>query len=186
MSIRVAKISDAKKIKEIYDFYVTNTTTSFEIDLPTLEDMSSRIEKTLKKFPYLVYEIDGEVIGYAYATDHIAREAYGYNAVLTVYLKDGYEGKKLGMALYQKLFDILKVQGYCNLYGCISGENISSIKMHEKMGFLQVALFEKSGYKFGRWVDMTWLAKRISDVAVDEITPFSMLDSKKIEEMLKN
>ena len=64
--IRVASPEDAPEILAIYAPYVEKTAITFEYDIPSLPEFRGRIERTLKKYPYLVAEQDGEILGYAY------------------------------------------------------------------------------------------------------------------------
>ena len=90
MIIRTATANDAEAILNIYAYYVENTAITFEYDVPTLEEFTQRIENTLKKYPYLVAEKDGEILGYAYAGVFKDRAAYDWSAETTIYLKDRY------------------------------------------------------------------------------------------------
>jgi len=152
--IRNVKVEDAAQICSIYNYYIQNTTITFEeIDLSETE-MSERIEKISSKFPYLVY-IEGEnIIGYAYATEWRVRAAYKNSVETTVYLKQGHEGKGIGKQLYSELIKQIDKKGFHVIIGGIALPNHASIALHEKLGFVKVAHFKEVGYKFQKWVDV--------------------------------
>ena len=107
MNIRIARLDDAKRLLDIYGYYVTNTAVSFEYDIPSEEDFCGRIENTLKKYPYLVAEEDGKIVGYTYASQFHSRKAYLHGAELSIYVDREYRGKGIGKRLYREIQDIL-------------------------------------------------------------------------------
>ena len=166
--IRSVRIEDAKKLLEIYAPYVRNTAISFEYDVPTVEEFENRIKKITNKYPYLVAEVEGEILGYAYATEFHPRAAYGWCAEMAIYIKQDQRQCGIGRALYEELEIRLTDMGMLNLYACIGyTENEDpyltkdSVKFHEKMGYHLNGHFTKCGYKFGRWYDMVWMEKFI-------------------------
>ena len=112
MNIRLARPSDASTLLAIYAPYVENTAITFEYEVPTIEDFANRIEKTLEKYPYLVAEEDGLILGYAYASTYYARAAYDWAVELSVYVSQDARGKGVGSKLYDKLEDLLEQMGY--------------------------------------------------------------------------
>lgn len=161
--IRIAKVEDAKEILEIYAPYILNTAVSFEQVVPVVEEFENRIADTIDLFPYLVYEQDGEILGYAYAGKHGVRHAFLYSVNVSVYVSENQQGKGIGKILYEKLFEIIKEQGYYTAFSAITAENEKSIAMHKKFGFEQVGYFKNVGYKFDRWLDLVWLQKELND-----------------------
>ena len=115
--LRFATPQDAPGLLEIYAPYVTGTIVSFEYDVPTVEEFARRIQDTTARFPYLVWEEDGALLGYAYAHPYAARPAYQWSAELTVYLRQGAARRGLGSRLYGALFDLLRLQGVRTVYG---------------------------------------------------------------------
>jgi phosphinothricin acetyltransferase len=107
--MRVAQPSDAAAVRAIYAPYVADTAISFELDPPSVEEMARRIEAVRRRYPWLVYELDGEVVGYAYATAHRERAAYGWSADGAVYLSPQAHRRGIGRALYQRLAAILNL-----------------------------------------------------------------------------
>lgn len=166
--VRDAELKDAERILEIYAYYVQNTAISFEYDVPTLSEFQNRMVNTMKKYPYLVIEKDGNIQGYAYAGAFVGRAAYAWSCELTVYLD--YTARKcgLGRTIYEALQNRLSEMGILNLYACIGYPkeddeylNKNSAEFHEHMGFVKVGEFHKCGYKFGRWYNMIWMEKII-------------------------
>lgn len=152
--IREVKLQDAKAITEIYNEYVMHTVATFETE-PLQEDvMCSRIAEISAHFPYFVYEINTEVVGYCYAHTWKEKDAYKYTLETTVYLSPAHTGKGIGKLLMQKLVEECRRQGYHALIACITAGNEASKSLHRGLGFKQVSHFEKVGLKFGRWLDV--------------------------------
>lgn len=168
--IRMATANDAEALLNIYGYYVKNTAISFEYDVPTVEEFRERICKTLKRYPYLVIEKEGQIMGYAYAGPFKERAAYDWSVELTIYLAYDVTGKGLGRMLYEALEKELKARGFLNLYACIGypieeDEYLTknSAQFHAHLGFKTVGEFHKCGYKFGRWYNMIWMEKIINE-----------------------
>ncbi|MBR5288988.1 MAG: N-acetyltransferase [Clostridia bacterium] len=181
VEIAAAKGCDAKAVLSIYAPYILTTPVTFETEVPTEAQFAQRIEAISGEFPYLLLFVDSELAGYAYAHRQAERAAFGWNAELSVYLRMDMRGKGLGRPLYELLMDLLKMQGYVNVYGVITGSNEQSIVMHEKMGFERIGKHEKTGYKFGQWHDTVWMHKRIGgDGAPGEIVRFDALNRRAV------
>ena len=168
--IRMAEASDARELLEIYGPYVENTAISFEYEVPSVEEYSHRIEKTIKFYPYLVAETEGIIVGYAYVSPFKEREAYAWAVETTIYIREGWKGKGCGKQLYLALEKILKKQNIQNLNACIAyteqeDEHLTnaSMKFHQHMGYQLVGTFHKCGYKFGKWYDMIWMEKMLGE-----------------------
>ena len=165
MNIRLAKRSDAAALLAIYAPYLENTAITFEYEVPTIEDFANRIEKTLGKYPYLVAEEDGLILGYAYTSTYYARAAYDWAVELSIYVSQDARGKGVGSKLYDELEGLLDQMGYMHFLACISLPNEDSLAFHAKRGYQQVAHFPKIGYKFERWHDIVWLQKSLEKQA---------------------
>ena len=160
--IRFAAAKDAAELLEIYAPYVTGTTVSFEYEAPAVEEFRRRVEETSARYPYLVWEEDGALLGYAYAHPYAARPAYQWSAELTVYLRQGVSRRGLGSRLYGALMELLRLQGVRNVYGCVTAENTASVAFHHALGFREAGRFSQVGYKLGRWLDVLWLEKALA------------------------
>ena len=172
ITIRIAKIEDADKLLKIYSYYVTNTAISFEWNVPSLQDFSERIENTLKKYPYIVAEINQnnqkKIIGYAYAGAFKTRTAYDWSVETSIYVDKDFRHCGVGKLLLERLEQLLQKQNFLNVNACIAftekeSEYLTngSYKSHQKMGYTLVGTFHKCGYKFDQWFDMIWMEKII-------------------------
>ncbi len=166
VKIRSAAAEDAEALAVIYAWYVEHTAVSFEYDAPTVEEFRGRIEKTLRRYPYLVLEEDGVIRGYAYAGPFKERDAYRFCCELTVYIDRNARRRGFGRMLYEALEEKLKEAGFRNLYACIGDPEEEdeyltrdSERFHRRMGFTKVGEFRRCGYKFGRWYNMIWMEK---------------------------
>lgn len=153
--LRPASMADAAAIRAIYNHYIATTTISFEEDAVTEQDMAQRITDVgTSGLPWLVLEVDGKVVGYAYAAKWRVRPAYRHSVEGTVYLDHAFAGRGLGLILYSALLDELRKRELHLVIGGIALPNKASVGLHEKLGFRKVAHFTEVGMKFGRWVDV--------------------------------
>ncbi|WP_049970961.1 arsinothricin resistance N-acetyltransferase ArsN1 family B [Haladaptatus cibarius] len=155
-TIRRAEVDDAPQITSIYAPIVRDTIISFETTPPNEKEMASRIRNTLPNYPWLVCEHEGDICGYAYATNHRTREAYQWSVDVSVYVHDSYRRSGIGRGLYESLFALLRKQGFYNAYAGIALPNPASVSLHESLGFEQVGTYEAVGYKHGAWHDVGW------------------------------
>jgi phosphinothricin acetyltransferase len=163
LSIRAAQETDAQALLKIYEPYVLNTAVTFEIEVPTVEEFAGRIRNTLAKYPYFVAELDGEIVGYAYASQFRTRAAYAWSAETSVYVKAGVHRAGVGSALYRALEDALRKMGIVTLVAGITYPNPESVCFHEKSGYRRVGVMEKIGYKAGQWRDVIWMQKTVGE-----------------------
>lgn len=154
--IRLATERDAEAIQRIYAPFVLHTAVSFEIEPPSVDEMRSRIAKTLTHLPWLVCEWNDGVIGYVYASPHRERPGYAWSVDVAVYIHEEYRRHGVGRALYTSLFQILKLQGFYNAYAGVALPNPGSVGLHEVMGFKPVGVYRNVGYKLGWWHDVGW------------------------------
>ena len=169
--IRIATIEDVPEMLAIYTPYVENTTVSFEYTPPSLEEFTRRFVSYTRQFPWLVWEEDGVILGYAYASAPFPRAAYGWCAEPTVYLRPEARGRNIAARLYATLEEILWRQGYQVLYALVCGENTQSRRFHEKHGYRVCAEFPDIGYKMGRWLSLIWYEKRQKVANIPSISP---------------
>lgn len=153
---RLATIEDASKIQVIYAPIVEDTFISFEETVPDISDIQNRIQKTLKQYPYLICEINGQVAGYAYASAFRPRAAYQWVTETTIYVHPDYHRRGIARGLYTTLLNVLREQGYLNVIGVIALPNDASVNLHEKLGFEKIGVFENMGYKINGWRDTDW------------------------------
>lgn len=183
-SIRAATPDDAGELLAIYTPYVTNTAISFECEAPGLLEFQKRIENTLKRYPYLLAESAGEILGYAYTGPFVGRAAYDWAAETTIYLKTDKKKMGIGRALYEALEKVSRAQNILNLNACIGYPEAddeyltgNSVQFHAHMGYRMVGEFHKCGYKFGRWYNMVWMEKILGEHGErpEEVIPFPAL-----------
>lgn len=169
ITIRNVEVADAPRLLEIYAPYVTETAISFEYEVPSLEEFEGRIRNISSSYPYIVAEINGKIVGYAYAGVFKARKAYDHCVETTIYVDSNMRGCGVGRALYTVLEDELGKRGKKNLNACIGWTPRDDDKhltnqseaFHQRMGYEKVAHFHRCGYKFGEWYDMIWMEKII-------------------------
>ena len=166
--IREAQIEDAARLVEIYSHYITDTAVSFEYEVPSVDEFKARITKTKQKYPYLVCEKDGVIVGYVYASAYSPRAAYDWTVTTSIYVDKNIHRQGIGASLYAELEERLKKQGIVNLLAGIAycdpeDEYLTkdSFKFHTKMGYEKVAQMKEVGKKFDRWYDLLWMQKRI-------------------------
>lgn len=161
--IRLATKADIPAILDIYGPYVRNTCYSFEYNIPTLEEFTARFESITAQFPWLVWEENGKVLGYAYGSAPFSRDAYRWCAESSIYLAPEIHGKGIGKKLYAALEEILKIQGYHKTYAIITTANEASLAFHKSVGFRFVASMPECGYKHGQLHGITWLEKELAN-----------------------
>ena len=161
--LRNARLTDVPAMREIYRPYVETTAITFEYDVPGPEAFQARFLDTVRDFPWLVWEENGEVLGYAYGSRAFARAAYQWDVDVSIYLRQDQRGRGIGRQLYAALEDRLRQQGYFVLYALVTSANEASCQFHRALGYRPIACFENTGFKFGKWYDVTWFEKRLQD-----------------------
>lgn len=169
--IRFATSDDVAAMLAIYAPYVENTTYTFEYTVPTQEVFLNRFVKYTRQLPWLVWEEDGKVLGYAYGSLPFERAAYAWCAEVSVYLMPCAHGRGIGRKLYAALEEIMWRQGYRIIYSLITSENTGSLAFHEKVGYQFRTEFPKCGLKFGRWLGVIWMEKQSNLVEIPSEPP---------------
>jgi L-amino acid N-acyltransferase YncA len=188
-TIRLATERDAEQIAAIYAPNVTDTVISFEFEAPTVDEMRRRIEGTLRRYPWLVCERRGRVLGYAYAGAHGTRAAYQWSVDVSVYVHEDARRAGVGRALYASLFAALELQGFYNVYAGATLPNPASVGLHESVGFRRVGVYRGVGYKLGAWHDVVWWHLPLRERVANPDTPAdlpSVADSEAWHAALKN
>ena len=164
IEVRSVELEDAKCLVDIYRPYVEGTAITFDYTVPSIHEFEEKISTIIEKYPFLVAEKEGKILGYAYAGDFYPKEAYKWTAEITIYLDSESRGNGVGEKLYSALELELLNRRICHLTSCIAYPDEGSVSFHEKRGFRKVAHFEKVGYKFDRWWDVVWYQKDIKSV----------------------
>ena len=173
--IRAATEKDIPAMLAIYGGYVETSTATFEYDVPCRKEFMQRFYTITAQFPWLVWEEDGEILGYAYASAPFSRAAYRWCAEPTVYLRPEAQGKGIAKKLYAMLEWLLEKQGYQVCYALVCSENQRSLDFHEKAGYIRRAELPECGYKFNRWLGLIWMEKRLKIVGNPSGFPVSWL-----------
>lgn len=160
---RPVKPCDAAALVEIYRPYVEIKTASLEYDTPSVDEFTRRIETISAEFPYIVCELDGRIIGYAYAHRYKERFGYRFCAELTIYLAGDCTKQGIGRRLYSALIELLGLMGYKNLYGIVTDPNPGSFALHRSLGFTETGREHLAGVKFGKWLDVVLFERQLGD-----------------------
>lgn len=185
--IRLARPEDTSSILEIYAPYIRDTSITFETEVPSESEFAGRIRTYMINFPWLVFEKDQKVAGYAYAARYRERAAYQWGVECSVYIHPEFHRAGIARQLYQALFRILKFQGFTTVYAVINLPNDSSVALHETLGFHHFATYEKVGYKLGRWKNVGWWQLTLNDYIDNPppVTKFSEISTSAIDRLLK-
>lgn len=174
MSIRLARLEDVPRILEIYAPYIENTAVSFEYTVPTLAEFTKRFSDITAQFPWLVWEENDEILGYAYGSLPFSRAAYQWSASSSIYLRAEACGRGIGKKLYAALEQLLQRQGYRKIYAVITTANEASVAFHRAVGYRHTATMPDCGYKFGKWYGTVWMEKDLNTWDAPPAPPFSV------------
>lgn len=152
--IRDVTLTDAKRIHKIYNEYVEKSRSTFQEKPLSIEEVEDKIQRTIKDYPWIVYEEDGQVVGYTYAGKWKEKSAYRYTVETSIYLDSGHLGKGIGSKLKGTMIEKLRERGFHSVISAISLPNPASIAMCEKFGFQKVGQLREIGYKFDEWIDV--------------------------------
>ena len=182
--IRLAAREDVSAILNIYAPYIRETAITFEYDVPEISEFEARFDAITAHYPWIVWEENGKILGYAYADRAFARSAYAWDADLSIYLDMEVRGKGIGGRLYGCLEEMLKNHGYFTLYALITGANAPSRKFHEKRGYACEGVLKNSGFKMGRWYDVAWYALHLRDAMDPGNAPEAFVCTKEDFELM--
>ena len=154
-TVRAALSEDIPAITVIYGDSVLSSAASYEYDPPSEAHMVQRWAEVLAQgFPYVVAELDGKVVGFAYASAYRTRIGYRYTVENSVYVDVRHQGCGIGKHLMAAVIAACEKQGMRQMVAVIGDRaNVASIKLHESCGFKLIGIFPSLGFKFGRWVD---------------------------------
>lgn len=184
--IRLATVNDAEQVLKVYTPYVLQTASTFEYEVPTVDEFRGRIVKISARYPYLVCECNGEIIGYAYGSTHRERMGYSWCAETTVYLSAAHHRRGIARVLYNALFALMKEQGYKSIYVSILSTNVGSLAFHRAMGFEDIGMFTNIGYKLGSWHSNIWMQLFLDEHGIEPPLPvaFTAIDKGMVEEVM--
>lgn len=157
ITLRDAAPEDAAAVAELYNWYVTHSTATFQYDLCTEEFQRENIAYVQQRAPFLVaVNAAGKLCGFACAHPWHSRTAYAWDVELTVYCAHDCVGQGVGGRLYKALLDGVRQRGYCNAVALVTGQNKESCAFHKALGFKKIGVEPRTGYKFGQWLDLAY------------------------------
>ena len=174
--IRIATQRDIPAILEIYRPYVEKSTASFEYVTPSMGDFTRRFVEITAKYPWIVWEEDGVVLGYAYGSAPFERAGYAWCAESSIYIRSDCHGKGIGRKLYAALEALLFAMGYGVLYAIVTDENEGSLAFHRALGYAQVAHLKNCAWKFKKSLGIIYLEKRPEFVEYPSENPVEWLE----------
>ncbi|HYG46160.1 MAG TPA: GNAT family N-acetyltransferase [Bordetella sp.] len=165
LTVRDSTVADMPAIQAIYAHHVLHGTASFELEPPTLDDMRSRREAVLAQhMPYLVAELNGELVGYAYCTPYRPRPAYRHTVEDSVYVKPGKAGHGIGGRLLAALVERCTAGGWRQMLAVVGdSRNAASLALHASQGFHPAGTLRSVGHKFGQWRDTVLMQRALGD-----------------------
>ena len=152
--IRPFHKNDIQELLEIYNYYVVNSTATFDLEPLSLTAFTEKINRITTDYPCIVFEENKALLGFAYGSRFRPKPAYNYVVESTVYVKHNIHGKQIGTKLYAELLQLLRQMNLHTVLGVLTIPNEASIRLHEKFGFKQVADLKEVGLKFGKWQDV--------------------------------
>ena len=178
--IRMASEEDAEAIAGIYRPIVATTAISFELTVPSVEEMKQRILNYVQFAPWLVFDgSDRRVLGYAYASKHRERMAYQWSVDMAIYVDSTQRRRGIGRALYTSLAALLRLQGFYVAHAGITLPNAASVALHESVGFRPVGVYRGVGYKLGTWHDVGWWQLSLRERAGEPTPPRSIAEAQR-------
>lgn len=165
--IRPVTLADLPTIHAIYSYNVLHGTASWELAPPDEAEMQRRMQTVLDHgYPYFVAEVDGQVVGYTYASSYRPRVGYRYTVENSIYVANGVQGRGVGRQLLSTLITACAAQGFRQMVAVIGdSQNLASIRLHESLGFIHVGLLPNIGFKFGRWLDSVLMQRQLGEGA---------------------
>ena len=164
LMIRDATVEDAAAVHAIYAHHVLHGTASYDIEPPSLEDIHAKVRWILGEgWPFLVAEVEGAVIGYAYATQFRDRAAYRFTCENSIYVHPDWMGRGIGKALLKALMERSAAYGFKTMIGVIGGGEPASVALHSACGFEEAGRLKAVGWKKQRWLDSLYMQRRLAD-----------------------
>ncbi|MBE8724780.1 GNAT family N-acetyltransferase [Flavobacterium hungaricum] len=156
--LRPATENDLEAILSIVNHSILHTTANYNYEVQTLEVQKKWFDdKTAKKLPIVVADLDGEVVGFGSYGQFREKIGYQYTVEHSVYVVDNVTGKGIGSKLLVELIRLAKEQGYHVMIGAIDADNAGSIAFHERFGFVTAGTVREVGYKFDHWLDLVFM-----------------------------
>ncbi|WP_134685738.1 GNAT family N-acetyltransferase [Brevibacillus migulae] len=154
VTIRDAVKEDLPSILSIYNEAIRTLTATFDLEEQTLEQRAVWFAKYGGKYPLIVAELEGEVVGYSCLSSFREKPAYSKTVEVSIYISSEKRGHGIGNALMSAILDRARELQYHTVIGGITGDNEASVRLHEKFGFFLAGRFREVGYKFDAWRDV--------------------------------
>jgi phosphinothricin acetyltransferase len=162
--IRDAREEDAAEVAAIYAHHVLHGTASYDTQPASAETFKDKIRWVLASgWPFLVAEADGQIVGYAYATQFRDRAAYRWTAENSIYVRADNLGQGVGKALLRELLDRSQACGFRQMIAVIGGASETSVGLHASCGFKEAGRIHAAGWKHGRWLDNLYMQKTLGE-----------------------
>ncbi|OYU96208.1 MAG: N-acetyltransferase [Bacteroidetes bacterium B1(2017)] len=184
LEIKLITEPDIEEVLAIYTQYVLHTSITFEHTVPSFEEYAQRVNTNTQKYPWLIAKQGTNIVGFAYCSTHRYREAYQWSPESTIYMAPNFQGKGIGKLLYSTLFELLKMQGFVNVFAGVVIPNPKSIALHKSCGFEEIGIFKKIGYKQGTWHDTFWFQLALAEHTQNPIEPVSLNKIYQTEEFI--
>lgn len=168
--IRMAEVNDAAACTDIYNWYIVHSMATFETETISVSAFEKRIRTVSSRYPWIVYEDQGTVLGYAYLDVYNPRQAYDWTADLSIYINHECRHHGIGKQLMQTILELGRQDGYRTVMSLVTGGNSPSMAMHDAFGFAKEAELKNLGYKNGKWQDLLLYRKELQEYP-DGTTP---------------
>ena len=169
LMIRHAELKDIIPIKEIYNDAILHTTSIYTYDAYTDEDQIEWYLQRMKQgYPVFVWEEDNQVAGFSTYSSFRSKPAYQYTVENSIYVNRNFRGRGIARTLLQRLIIHAESQGFATMVAAIDSCNTASIRLHEGLGFKRSGIIQRAGYKFGRWLDMTFYQRALESPVLPE------------------
>lgn len=161
ITIRLAKESDLARINDIYNYYVLNSTCTYQTEPETAAGRAAWFSMHGPKHPVTIAELGGNVVGWGSLSKFHPREAYSRTVEDSVYVQEGLHGRGIGSALMRDMVERAKGLGHHTIIAAVDSEQPASMALHKKFGFLHAGLLREAGFKFGKWLDALYLQRML-------------------------
>ncbi len=168
--IRWMQREDYPAVYDILCYYIDHSTANLSWTYPDKQEYFEMLDELSRNYPVLVAEWQDEVIGFGFAHPFLGKEAYQFDAELTIYFRKG-DHHHLASDMADVLEDICRQMGICRLISCTTADNEASMEYQKRKGFVPYGLLKDAGFKNGKWHDVAWLEKRISNTQTPKRIP---------------
>lgn len=174
VTVRPSTEADVPAMIGIYTHHIRHGLGDYEIEPLHPDDLKRRRKSMLKRrLPHLVAELEGMVVGYAYAVPFRRRPAYRYTVKHSIYVHQDHLHAGIGRQLLPALIEACAEAGYRQMVAYIDSANVPSLQLHESFGFEHAGLLRSVGFKFGRWTDTVLMQRALGPGAATAPAPLA-------------